>query len=50
METGYMKFGVNSWVWTSPLSTDALKSLVPKVAGMGFELIELPLERPVDFI
>lgn len=39
-----MKFGVNTWVWTAPLTTDELQSLVPRVASMGFDIIEIPLE------
>ncbi len=39
-----MQFGVNAWVWTSPLTTKELESLAPKVAGMGFDWIEIPLE------
>jgi D-psicose/D-tagatose/L-ribulose 3-epimerase len=39
-----MQFGVNTWVWTSPLTTKELESLAPKVAGMGFDWIEIPLE------
>jgi len=39
-----MRFGVNTWVWTSPLTTKELESLAPKVAGMGFDWIEIPLE------
>jgi D-psicose/D-tagatose/L-ribulose 3-epimerase len=39
-----MQFGVNTWVWTSPLTTKELDSLAPKVAGMGFDWIEIPLE------
>ena len=44
-----MHFGVNTWVWTSPLTTDELKTLAPKVKGMGFDWIELPLEGLDDF-
>lgn len=44
-----MKIGVNTWVWTSPLTTEALTHLVPKVAEMGFDWIELPLESVEDF-
>jgi D-psicose/D-tagatose/L-ribulose 3-epimerase len=44
-----MHFGVNTWVWTSPLSTDELKTLAPKVKTMGFDWIELPLEGLDDF-
>ena len=39
-----MQFGVNTWVWTSPLTTKELENLAPKVAGMGFDWIEIPLE------
>ena len=44
-----MKFGVNTWVWTAPLTTADLETLVPKVAGMGFDWIEFPLEEIGSF-
>jgi D-psicose/D-tagatose/L-ribulose 3-epimerase len=43
-----MKFGVNAWVWVSPLTTDELKKLAPKVKQMGFDWIEIPLEAIGD--
>lgn len=43
-----MRFGVNTWVWTSPLTTAELEKLAPKVAGMGFDWIEVPLESLDD--
>lgn len=43
-----MKYGVNTWVWTSPLTTEELKGLAPKVAKMGFDWIETPLESLDD--
>lgn len=43
-----MRFGVNTWVWTSPLTLDELKTLAPKVKGMGFDWIEIPLETLTD--
>lgn len=39
-----MKFGVNTWVWVAPLTTADLERLVPLVADLGFDWIELPLE------
>jgi D-psicose/D-tagatose/L-ribulose 3-epimerase len=39
-----MRFGVNTWVWTSPLTTDELEKLAPHVASLGFDWIEAPLE------
>ncbi len=40
-----MKFGVNTWVWVAPLTTEDVNELVPKVAGAGFDWIEFPLEE-----
>jgi D-psicose/D-tagatose/L-ribulose 3-epimerase len=39
-----MRFGVNTWVWTSPLNTDELGRLAGHVSEMGFEHIEIPIE------
>lgn len=44
-----MRFGVNTWVWTSPLTTEELGRLAPLVKSMGFDWIELPLEGLNDF-
>ena len=44
-----MKFGVNTWVWTAPLTDETLEELVPKVAEAGFGHIEFPLEGIGDF-
>ena len=39
-----MKFGINTWVWVSPLTTARLAELAPHIAALGFDWIELPLE------
>ena len=39
-----MKFGVNAWVWVSPLTTDGVAGLAPKVKALGFDWLEVPLE------
>jgi D-psicose/D-tagatose/L-ribulose 3-epimerase len=44
-----MKIGINTWVWTSPLTNEALTELVPRVARFGFDWLELPLEGVADF-
>ncbi|HRQ39912.1 MAG TPA: sugar phosphate isomerase/epimerase family protein [Chloroflexota bacterium] len=44
-----MKIGINTWVWTAPLTTEKLEELVPAVAAMGFDWIEFPLEGIGDF-
>jgi len=38
--------GANTWIWTAPLTDAGLQELFPRVAGMGFDVIELPLEEP----
>lgn len=43
------KIGVNTWVWTSPLRDADVQQLVPHVAALGFDWIELPLEEPDGF-
>jgi D-psicose/D-tagatose/L-ribulose 3-epimerase len=47
-----MKFGVNTWVWTAPLTTEELEVLAPKIAKMGFNHIEIPIDDPktLDFM
>jgi D-psicose/D-tagatose/L-ribulose 3-epimerase len=39
-----MHFGVNTWVWTSPLTTEEFAKLAPHVKSLGFDWIEAPLE------
>ncbi|MEU3306965.1 sugar phosphate isomerase/epimerase family protein [Nocardiopsis sp. NPDC055551] len=41
--------GVNTWVWTSPLTDAALERIAPRVAGWGFDLLELPVENIGDW-
>lgn len=46
-----MKFGVNTWVWTAPLTEGKLEELAPEIAEMGFDHIEIPIDDPktLDF-
>ncbi|MBG6183436.1 D-psicose/D-tagatose/L-ribulose 3-epimerase [Arthrobacter sp. CAN_A214] len=37
--------GVNTWVWESPLTDTGLLPLLTRIAGMGFDAVELPLEN-----
>jgi D-psicose/D-tagatose/L-ribulose 3-epimerase len=41
--------GVSTWVWTSPLDDRTLVELAGKVAGWGFDVLELPVENPGDW-
>jgi D-psicose/D-tagatose/L-ribulose 3-epimerase len=43
-----MHFGVNTWVWTAPLTTEELEKLAPHVKQLGFDWIEVPLESLDD--
>ena len=38
--------GINTWVWTSPLTDAKLPDLLRHVAALGFDAVELPLEEP----
>lgn len=41
-----MKFGVNTFVWVSPSTTQAIKDLAPIVKSMGFDILEIAIEDP----
>lgn len=43
-----MEFGVNTWVWVSPVTAERLETLAPHVAELGFDRIELPIEGTED--
>ena len=38
-----MKFGVSTWLWTSPFST-ATTAMFPKLKKLGFDFVEIPVE------
>src|SRR5689334_6526822 len=42
------QIGVNAWVWSSPVDTEEFGRLAPKIAGMGFDLIEIGIESTSD--
>jgi D-psicose/D-tagatose/L-ribulose 3-epimerase len=44
-----MRFGVNTWVWTAPLSNRDIKRIAPKVKELGFDWIEFPIEGLEDW-
>lgn len=43
------RIGVNTWVWTSPLTTGEFEELAPRIREMGFDMVEVPFETPGDF-
>jgi len=44
-----MQIGASTWIWTSPLTSADVERLAPHAAGMGFDLLELPVESPNDY-
>jgi D-psicose/D-tagatose/L-ribulose 3-epimerase len=40
-----IKFGVSTWLWTSPFTTDTV-ALFPKIKAMGYDSVEIPVEYP----
>lgn len=43
------RIGVNTWVWSSPLTDENLAPLARKAAEMGFGALEMPLESAGDW-
>ncbi|GGO42179.1 sugar phosphate isomerase/epimerase family protein [Streptomyces lasiicapitis] len=41
--------GANPWIWHSPVASDTLAEVLPRLAGWGFDCVELPLEQPGDW-
>jgi D-psicose/D-tagatose/L-ribulose 3-epimerase len=41
----HVKFGVSTWLWTSPFTTETI-SLFPKIKSMGYDAVEIPVEYP----
>lgn len=39
-----VKFGVSTWLWTSPFTTASAIELFPKIASMGFDVVEIAVE------
>ena len=44
-----MDIGISTWVWTSPATTEKLETLVPHIAELGYDAVELPIETPGEF-
>jgi D-psicose/D-tagatose/L-ribulose 3-epimerase len=44
----HRSIGVNTWVWQSPLTDATLPPLLARIAAMGFDAVELPLENAGD--
>ena len=49
MSIAPMQLGISTWVWTSPATTAVLETLLPHIASLGFDVIELPIEEVGQF-
>jgi D-psicose/D-tagatose/L-ribulose 3-epimerase len=49
MSAASMQLGISTWVWTSPATTTVLETLLPHIAQVGFDVIELPIEEVGQF-
>lgn len=43
--THNIKYGVSTWLWESPFNTQSI-ALFSKIKGMGYDLVEIPVEDP----
>lgn len=41
-----IKYGVSTWLWASPFSTQTIHELFPKIAQLGFDVVEIAVEDP----
>ncbi len=39
-----IKYGVSTWLWTSPFTTQSIEELFPKIANMGYDVVEIAVE------
>ncbi len=39
-------YGASTWLWTSPFTTASIHELFPKIAKMGFDVVEIAVEDP----
>ena len=43
----HLSYGVSTWLWTSPFTTHSVHELFPKIAQMGFDVVEIAVEDPL---
>jgi D-psicose/D-tagatose/L-ribulose 3-epimerase len=41
-----IKFGASTWLWASPFKTETIEELFPKIAQLGFDVVEIAVEDP----
>ena len=44
-----MQIGANLWIWIAPITDNHLRRLIPHIAQLGYDWVELPLEVPDSF-
>lgn len=43
-----MRYGINGWVWTAPVTTEEVEKLAPRAKQLGYDWFEIPLETIGD--
>jgi D-psicose/D-tagatose/L-ribulose 3-epimerase len=41
-----ISYGVSTWLWVSPFTTQLADELFGKIAGMGFDVVEIAVDDP----
>jgi len=41
-----INYGVSTWLWISPFTTEAVEPIFSKVSAMGFDVVEIAVEDP----
>ena len=41
-----IKYGVSTWLWTSPFESASVTELFPRISQMGFDTVEIAVEDP----
>lgn len=44
-----VQIGISTWVWTSPATTETLETLIPHIASLGYDVVEIPIETVGQF-
>lgn len=41
-----IRYGVSTWIWVSPFKTELAHKLFAKIAGLGFDVVEIAVDDP----
>lgn len=41
-----IRYGISTWIWVSPFKTELAHKLFAKIAGLGFDVVEIAVDDP----